>query len=106
MRKRETRDREMQVCTLSGMICPGRRWKRKNAHYFKITFSAYVLEHAKKIALERLKAFIRREKETSNISKVILNGVAMRMGNATFPLQRPFCNNSILYATRSSRPFN
>ena len=106
MRKIQMRDREMQVCTLSGMICTGRQWKDKDAHFFKITFKAYVLNHAKKIALERLKAFIRREKVTANVSKVILNGVAMQMGKITLPLKRQFCNNSILYATRSSGAFN
>jgi len=106
MRKIRIRNREMQVCTLSGMICPGRRWDNTVAHPFKITFKAYVLNHAKNTAQKKLKALIRREKEEHNVSKITLSGVAMRMGNAVFPLQRPFCNNSILYATRSSRPFN
>lgn len=106
MRKIQMRGREMQECTLSGMICPGRFWKDKDAHYFEIKFKAYVLNHAKKIALERLKAFIRRKKVNSNVSKVILNGVAMQMGKKTLPLNPQFCNNSILYATRSSGAFN
>jgi|GEM_PF-5417779 len=106
MRKIRIRNREMQVCTLSGMICPGRRWRGENAHFFEITFKAYVLNHAKKIALERLKAFIRREKKVSNVSKVILNRVAMQMGKRTLTLNPQFCNNSILYATRSSGAFN
>jgi hypothetical protein len=98
--------REMRKCTLSGMICPGRRWKKEEAHFFEITFHAYVTEHAKKIALERLKAFVKREKKDVGASKVILNGVAMRIGKETFPLNAEFCNNSILYATRSKRVFN
>ena len=106
MQKRKMRDKEMQECTLSGMICTGRRWKENDAHFFKITFRVHGLNHAKKIALERLKAFIRREKKVSNVSKVVLNGVAMQMGKKTLSLSPQFCNNSVLYATRSSGAFN
>ncbi|HCU71139.1 MAG TPA: hypothetical protein DIC35_05325 [Candidatus Moranbacteria bacterium] len=90
---------------LSGTICVGRKWKEEKAHPFKISFQAFNYGHARKIALERLKALARREKEAEGAAKLLLDTVVLVNGTKCMALLPQLHNNSIMYAVRPALVF-
>lgn len=92
---------------LSGEICLKRnKWDDDCAHPFMISFQAFSPRHAMKIGLERIKAFVRKEKEAADIKKFMLSStVSMRSGPHAFLIRGQFRNNNILFVRRASLVF-
>ena len=83
---------------LSGIIFVGRRRIAKASAPFKIVFTAFSPSHALKIAMERLKAYARRKKDSEGEKKFYLDGVFVASRRKTFALKSQFSNNSVLFA--------
>jgi hypothetical protein len=86
--------------SISGRFCPKRNWDEGKSHFFKIDFSALGTGHARKIALERLKAFAKRSRNELGIGKFTLSNVILRNGHRELSLKPNLQNNSILFAKK------
>ena len=100
MKKGNSSPKPKEKWELLGVICVGKRRSDEQAHAFKISFTAYSPSQARKIGLERLKAFSRREKEAAKVKKFSLDGVFLVNGTKLFSLKQRFSNNSVLFAVR------
>ncbi|MEA2006604.1 MAG: hypothetical protein U9O20_00370 [Patescibacteria group bacterium] len=85
---------------LSGKFCPKRKWDENDSKAFKIVFSAFSMGHARKIAMQRLKAFVRRNKLALGVSKFTLGWVILKNGSEQLVLRSNLQNNSILFAKK------
>ncbi len=91
---------------LSGEICLRRnKWKDESSYPFKISFQAFGPSHAIKVGLERIKAFVSREKKAAGIKKFMLRSVCLKSGSHRFSVKNEFQNNNILFVRRASLVF-
>lgn len=92
--------------TLAGEICMRRnKWNDAEAHPFEISFQAFSPSHAMKVGLERIKAFVSREKKAAGTKKFMLRSVYLRSGSHRFSVKGEFQNNSILFVRHASLVF-
>lgn len=99
-KQRKTNSEPGEKWSLIGEICLGRRWVAKNSHPFSISFTALGSPHAKRIALQSIKAFVRREKKRVKASKFVLDGVFLVNGTRGFSLAPRYNNDSLLFVTQ------
>jgi hypothetical protein len=86
--------------SLSGIVSFGKRKTHTAFEHVRISFSAYGVGHARRIAMARLQNLISIKKGKLNATNISLDGIILENGETSLRLKDRFANNSFMYAKR------